>query len=119
MSHHSYIESQKLSAEDPNFDALIMSAIRKADTNNTARLKAAFPEIYHEFEQRYHAGGGLLEGETPVDHDDSDSEEPPDAETIVRECYYCGRTFDTGEPGTGIIGNKPDCGACDGPEESD
>lgn len=71
MSLHSYLVSQELSAGDPPFSSLIMAAMRKADTTNTARLKHAFPEIWAEFEERYWAPGGLLERErqpaTPTD----------------------------------------------------
>jgi hypothetical protein len=64
MSLYSYFESRNLATSDPNFDALIMAAIRKADSYNAVQLKAAFPHIYEEFHKRYNAPGGLLEGET-------------------------------------------------------
>ena len=63
MSLYSYWQSQNLSSSDPDFAALIMAAIRKADTENNARLQSAFPEIYQEFTERYHAPGGRLESE--------------------------------------------------------
>ena len=37
MSLHSYWASIKLSKDDPPFSALIMAALRKADTDNAAR----------------------------------------------------------------------------------
>lgn len=60
MSLHSYKESQKLMEKDPQFDALIMAAMRKADTFNSFKLKTAFPEIYEELQRRYSAPGGRL-----------------------------------------------------------
>ncbi|OBF42834.1 hypothetical protein A5719_10345 [Mycolicibacterium peregrinum] len=60
MSLYDYRASQQISATDPPFDALLMAAIRKADTFNTARLRGAFPEVYDEFEARYNAPGGVL-----------------------------------------------------------
>lgn len=60
MSLYDYRASQQISATDPPFYALIMAAIRKADNHNTARLRAAFPDVYAEFEARYNAPGGVL-----------------------------------------------------------
>jgi hypothetical protein len=47
-----------------------------------------------------------------------EDEEPPDAETIVTECYYCGRLFDTGERSVDDIGNKPECYGAECPGHS-
>jgi len=55
-----YLVSQKLSAEDYPFYALIMAAMRKADTTNQAKLKRAWPEVWKELYARYHAPGGAL-----------------------------------------------------------
>ena len=52
--------SQELGKNDPPFYALIMAAIRKADTGNTERLKACWPEVWEEMCKRYHAPGGIL-----------------------------------------------------------
>ncbi|MGP4054131.1 hypothetical protein ACTWP6_04795 [Mycobacterium sp. 4D054] len=60
MSLFDYRASQHIGVSDPPFYALIMAAIRKADSQNAARLRMAFPEIYAEFEARYHAPGGTL-----------------------------------------------------------
>jgi len=60
MSHYDYEKSKEISAEDPPFASLVMAAIRKADTENTAKLKSAFPEIFNELQERYWATGGLL-----------------------------------------------------------
>ena len=55
-----YRESAKLSREDHPFYSLIMAAMRKADTANTAKLKQAWPEVWKECVARYHAPGGAL-----------------------------------------------------------
>jgi hypothetical protein len=64
MSLFDYKTSIEISKEDFPFYALIMSAMRKADSDNIEKLKLAFPDIYEEFEKRYNAPGGLLKGET-------------------------------------------------------
>jgi hypothetical protein len=63
MSLHSYQQSRELLRDDPPFSALIMAAMRKADTINSLRLKSAFPAIAAELQARYDAPGGLLPGE--------------------------------------------------------
>lgn len=67
MSLYDYQQSRALAAEDPTFDALIMAAIRKADTVNAAKLRIAFPRIARELDDRYQAPGGLLPGEAGYD----------------------------------------------------
>ncbi len=66
MSLHSYQVSLELMKEDPPFSALIMAAMRKADTTNIARLKMAFPEIWSELNERYWTPGGLIASECGV-----------------------------------------------------
>lgn len=63
MSHFDYEESIRIAAQDHSFKALIMAAMRKADTNNMAKLTRAFPDIRDELLDRYNAPGGLLPGE--------------------------------------------------------
>ena len=63
MSLYDYRESLEISRKDPQFYALIMSAMRKADTNNMEKLRHMWPETYVEFELRYHAPGGILPGD--------------------------------------------------------
>ena len=63
MSFHSYIVGRELLMTDPPFSALIMAAMRKADTDNSRRLRAMWPEIHDELQARYNAPGGYLEGE--------------------------------------------------------
>lgn len=64
MSYYDYKVSQEIAASDPPFYALIMAAARKADTENAALLRQAWPETIMEFATRYHAPGGLLPGES-------------------------------------------------------
>ena len=64
MSRFDYDASKKIFLEDPPFYALIMAAMRKADTHNVILLANAFPEVWTELAKRYNAPGGLLDGET-------------------------------------------------------
>jgi hypothetical protein len=40
-----------------------MAAMRKADSDNLELLKAAFPAVWEELQQRYNAPGGMIEGD--------------------------------------------------------
>lgn len=46
-----------------DFYALVMVLMRNADTANQEKLRAAWPEVWAELEQRYNAPAGLLAGE--------------------------------------------------------
>lgn len=63
MSRFDYQASRELEAQDPPFYALIMAAMRRADTDNKRLLDAAFPDTAAELQARYDAPGGLLPGE--------------------------------------------------------
>lgn len=63
MSRFDYEASKKIMLEDPPFDALIMAAMRKADSKNVRGLKAIFPYIWDELQERYYAPGGYLPNE--------------------------------------------------------
>ena len=63
MSRYDYETSRHIEGQDYPFYALIMAAMRQADTDNTELLKAAWPEVYDELKQRYNAPGGVLPGE--------------------------------------------------------
>lgn len=60
MSLHSYHASKVISRGDWPFYALVMAAMRKADTHNSALLAEAFPQIHEELLARYNAPGGAL-----------------------------------------------------------
>jgi hypothetical protein len=61
MSRYEY-ELSKTYGTD--FYALIMAAMRQADSYNAAALREAFPDTWDELQARYNAAGGLLPGET-------------------------------------------------------
>ena len=63
MSLFDYLSSRQLAAMDPPFYALIMVAMRKADTTNAILLRQCWPQVWDELQARYDAPGGLLEGE--------------------------------------------------------
>ena len=66
VSWHEYRVSQELELQGLPFYALIMGAMRQADTHNADILKRAFPKTWAELEARYHAPGGNLPGENVV-----------------------------------------------------
>ena len=72
MSLYGYRESLELAKNDVGFYALIMAAMRKADTDNVEKLKRAWPEVWEELKARYHAPGGML----PEDHAEANKTEP-------------------------------------------
>lgn len=63
MSLYDYETSRKLSADDAPFAALIMAAMRRADTFNAGKLRTAFPEIWAELQERHDAPGGRIADE--------------------------------------------------------
>lgn len=63
MSLYDYQQSLYIEADNYPFYALIMAAIRQADTDNLEKLTEAFPDVVREFRARYYAPGGLLPGE--------------------------------------------------------
>ena len=66
MSLYEYAVSKQLSdqhGQDAPFYALIMAAMRQADSVNVVALRAAFPETYAELDARYNAPGGVLPSE--------------------------------------------------------
>jgi hypothetical protein len=60
VSLHEYLESVRLAQDRPPFYALIMAAMRQADTPNAEKLRAVFPEVWGELDARYNAPGGRL-----------------------------------------------------------
>lgn len=68
MSLFDYEQSKQIAAQDYSFYALIMAAMRQADTMNAFKLRAAFPEVWLELQTRYISPGGLLADESyPAD----------------------------------------------------
>ena len=63
MSLYDYKQAVVLWRMNPPFYALIMAAMYGADSDNIVKLRAAFPDVWSELDARYHAPGGMLEGE--------------------------------------------------------
>lgn len=60
MSLHEYRVGRELWLADPPFYSLIMAAMRRADTDNLAKLIRAWPEVHAELAARYNAPGSRL-----------------------------------------------------------
>ena len=71
MSHYDYERSREISREP--FYAIIMAAMRNADTDNLEFLKNKWPAVWDELHARYNAPGGCLTYEEfqRVYHDNS------------------------------------------------
>ena len=54
---HAYEMSRKIDTEDYPFYALIMAAMRQADTRNAAKLREAFPDTWAYIEHAYNCVG--------------------------------------------------------------
>ena len=67
MSLFDYNASEKIALADYPFYALIMAAMRRADTVNSVKLQRAFPQVHAELAIRYNAPGGYLPGELPAE----------------------------------------------------
>jgi hypothetical protein len=65
MSLHDYDQSKYIDKMQFPFYAIIMAAMRQADTDNATRLKVAFPAGWVELQARYNAPGGELPGDGP------------------------------------------------------
>jgi hypothetical protein len=66
LGYYAYRLSLQIIADYDDFYALIAAAMRLADTDNTAKLREAFPDTWDELQARYNAPGGLLRGELPT-----------------------------------------------------
>jgi len=62
MSQHTYA-CGRIIANLYGFQSVIEAAMRLADSENLAKLKAGWPEIYAELTQRYNAPEGRMPGE--------------------------------------------------------
>jgi hypothetical protein len=75
MSLHEYRYSQLEAIRNAPFYALIMAAMRGADTFNAVRLRAAFPSVWEELQERYNAPCGFIKGDAAqvgIDPDEED-----------------------------------------------
>ena len=60
MSLYDYHISKKLYRQNTPFYALIMAAMRRADSINEVKLRAVWPEIWDELQGRYWSPHGAL-----------------------------------------------------------
>jgi hypothetical protein len=67
MGLYEYTVSGDLDRQDIPFYALIMAAMRRADSDNLLLLQRAFPETWEELQRRYDAPGGRLPHEADSD----------------------------------------------------
>ena len=58
MSKYDYEKSKEIALKDYPFYALIMAAMRQADTDNVVALATAFPDTCFELHSRYNTPGG-------------------------------------------------------------
>lgn len=97
MSLHDYLKSQQLETMG-SFAALLMAAMRKADSDNMDKLAVSFPEITRELLERYDApGGAITDGErayiaglidgpdSPFFYMDRDTDGPSSSPKVTRE----------------------------------
>lgn len=60
MGLHEYKCSLAISAGEPPFYAMVMALMRKADTDNAAKLRLMWPDVWEELSARHEAPGGIL-----------------------------------------------------------
>lgn len=60
MSQHEYLVSRDIAKLDYPFYALVMAAMRQADSRNAIGLRSAFPAVWAELQARYETPGGIL-----------------------------------------------------------
>ena len=60
ISLFEYEQSQKIGAQGYQFYALLAALMRDADTDNTAKLKAEWPDLYESMQRRYNAPLGVV-----------------------------------------------------------
>ena len=78
-----YEQSKHISAQCYPFYALLAALMRDADTDNTAKLKAAWPELWESMRRRYNAPVGVVEewdGMTPEEYHAQKQQEREEAE---------------------------------------
>jgi len=73
MSRNDYEVSRQIESTNPPFYALIMAAMRKADSANASLLQHAWPETVAELNYRYWSAGGFLPGEDGYSRDGDDN----------------------------------------------
>lgn len=66
MSRYDYEKSKEIEAKGYPFYALLMATMKQADSDNIAKLRAAFPEVWDEMYERYNTAGGFTKAELEV-----------------------------------------------------
>lgn len=61
--YFAYRKSVELGQDDPSFYALIMAAMRKADSLNVVILRGAFPTVWDDLQARHDAPAGVLDSD--------------------------------------------------------
>lgn len=112
MSLYDYQISLELTKDDPPFYALIMAAMRKADSDNITKLQTAFPETYKELYARYHAPGGRLPDEMQAETEQPATESKIPQGTIyglasTRQVFINGSELDP-VPSQNLRNHSPD-----------
>ena len=64
MSLYDYQKSQEIDRQGYPFYALIMAAMRKADSNNLVMLQTMWPTVWKDLQARYYAPGGILDSDS-------------------------------------------------------
>jgi hypothetical protein len=75
VSLFDYRQSIEIAKLNPSFAAIIMAAIRQADSFNLVSLRCTFPELFEEMHQRYHAPGGILPTDPEYEEEGKENEE--------------------------------------------
>jgi glycogen debranching enzyme len=86
MSFYDYQASRAVDADTP-FYALIMAAMRRADSGNLALLREAWPDVWAELEARYNAPGGVLADDAEYGRAQAQQREWLDS---LGDCPHCG-----------------------------
>ena len=73
MSRNDYEVAKQIESANPPFYALIMAAMRKADSANASLLQHAWPETVAELNYRYWSAGGFMPGEAGYSRDGDDN----------------------------------------------
>ena len=61
MSLYDYQQSQVIASVNYDFYALLMATMMQADSENTEKFKAMWPDVWKELYSRYNAPGGIID----------------------------------------------------------
>ncbi len=66
-----------------SFYGILLALIARADTDNLARLRQAFPEVVREFKIRYHSPAGTLNMEEWIERYGEKEKSPGEHDVLV------------------------------------